>query len=108
VSGQFFRTQISWTQIDKNVVLRIVVQSEAMHRFGGRLTSVGKKRFKEESVGTMGILSPLVQWEFSTGWGQPVSLPIRNEHGLFFKTLFTNRCDSAAEAVHGLRLDNDS
>ena len=65
--GQFFRTQISWTQIENNVVLQIVVQYEAMHRFGGRLAPVGKKRFKEDSVerrwyngdfvpiGTMGI-----------------------------------------------------
>ena len=74
--GQFFRTQISWTQIENNVVLQIVVQYEAMHRFGGRLAPVGKKRFKEDSVGTMGILSPLVQWGFSTGWGQPAYLPI--------------------------------
>ena len=49
-----------------NVVLRIDVKSEAMHRFGGRLAPVGKKRFKEESV----LISNL-----GTGLGLPKPKP---------------------------------
>ena len=74
-----------------DVVLRIVGQSEDIHRFGGRLAPFGKKRFKEESV----LIS---NWQGAkdTANYQPCT------------SLFTNRCESAAEAVDGLRLANDS
>jgi hypothetical protein len=69
-----------------DVVRRIVGQSEDIHRFGGRLAPFGKN--KEESV----LIS---NWQGHCQF-QPCA------------SLFTKRCESAAEAVDGLRLANDS